>query len=43
MKRNFSEDFTESRTNWDDMTNYANEMAYFIEDIMEDMANANTL
>ena len=42
MKRNFSEDFTESRTNWDDMTNYADEMAYFIEDIMEDMANANT-
>ena len=43
MKTSFPEDFTESRTNWDDMANYADEMASFIKEIMEDMANTNTL
>lgn len=38
MKRKFPEDFTESRTDWDDMVNYADEMACFIEELMEDMA-----
>ena len=38
MKRKFHEDFTESRTDWDDMANYADEMACFIEELMEDMA-----
>lgn len=39
MKRSFPEDLTESRTDWDDMVNYADEMASFIENIMEDVAN----
>lgn len=43
MKRSFPEDFTESRTDWDDMVNYADELASFIENIMEDIANTNTL
>lgn len=43
MKTSFPEDFTESRTDWDDMVNYAEEMASFIKEIMEDMANTNTL
>ena len=38
MKESFPEDFTESRTDWDDMVNYADEMASFIEEIMEDLA-----
>ena len=38
MKRKFPEDFTEIRTDWDDMANYADEMADFIKDLMEDMA-----
>lgn len=38
MKENFPEDFTESRTDWDDMVDYADEMASFIEEIMEDLA-----
>ena len=38
MKREFPEDFTESRTDWNDMVNYADEMACFIEELMEDMA-----
>ena len=38
MKRKFPEDFTEIRTDWDDMVNYADEMACFIKDLMEDMA-----
>lgn len=37
-KRKAPEDFTESRTDWDDMVSYADEMADFIEDLMEDMA-----
>ena len=43
MKRSFPEDLTESRTDWVDMVNYADEMASFIENIMEDIANTNTL
>ena len=39
MKESFSEDFTESRTDWDDMFNYADEMASFIKEIMTDLAN----
>lgn len=39
MKRSFPEDFIESRTDWDDMVNYADEMASFIKEIMEDLAN----
>ena len=38
MKERFPEDFTESRTDWDDMVNYADEMASFIKEIMEDLA-----
>ena len=38
MKSKFPEDFIESRTNWDDMVNYADEMASFIKEIMEDLA-----
>ena len=38
MKSKFPEDFTESRTDWDDMVNYADEMASFIKEIMEDLA-----
>ena len=38
MKESFPEDFTESRTDWDDMVNYADEMASFIKEIMEDLA-----
>ena len=39
MKKSFPEDFIESRTDWDDMVNYADEMADFIKEIMEDLAN----
>lgn len=39
MKESFPEDFTESRTDWDDMSNYADEMASFIKEIMTDLAN----
>ena len=39
MKESFPEDFTESRTDWDDMSNYADEMASFIKEIMEHLAN----
>ena len=38
MKESFPEDFIESRTDWEDMVNYADEMASFIKEIMEDMA-----
>ena len=38
MKRSFPEDFIESRTDWDDMVDYADEMASFIKEIMEDLA-----
>ena len=38
-KRRAPEDFIESRTDWDDMMDYANEMANFINELMEDMAN----
>ena len=38
MKENFPEDLIESRTDWDDMVTYADEMASFIEEIMEDLA-----
>lgn len=38
-KRRAPEDFIESRTNWDDMMDYADEMANFINELMEDMAN----
>ena len=38
MKRNFPEDFTESRTDWEDMANYADEMASFIIEIMGDLS-----
>ena len=37
MKRSFPEDFIESRTDWDDMVNYADEMASFIKEIMDDL------
>lgn len=37
-KRKASEDFTESRTDWDEMIDYADEMADFIKEIMEDLA-----
>ena len=43
MKKSFPEDFIESRTDWEDMVNYADEMASFIEEIMEDIANTKTL
>lgn len=39
MKRRFPEDFTEDRTDWDDMTNYADEMTSVIKEIMGDLAN----
>lgn len=39
MKKSFPEDFIESRTDWDDMVNYADEMADFIKEIMEDLTN----
>ena len=39
MKSKFPEDFVESRTDWDDMMDYADEMANFINELMEDMAN----
>lgn len=38
MKRSFPEDFVESRTDWDDMVDYADEMASFIEELMEDLS-----
>lgn len=38
MKRSFPEDFIESRTDWEDMINYADEMESFIKEIMEDLA-----
>ena len=38
-KRRAPEDFIESRTDWDDMVDYADEMANFINTLMEDMAN----
>lgn len=43
MKSKFPEDFIESRTDWDDMVNYADEMESFIKEIMDDMVNAKTL
>lgn len=43
MKRRFPEDFTESRTDWDEMEGYADEMASFIKELMEDMVNAKKL
>lgn len=43
MKSKFPEDFTENRTDWDDMVNYADEMASFIKEIMDDMVNAKKL
>ena len=38
MKRSFPEDFVESRTDWNDMVDYADEMASFIEELMEDLS-----
>lgn len=38
-KRRAPEDFIKSRTDWDDMMDYADEMANFINELMEDMAN----
>lgn len=38
MKRIFPVDFIESRTDWEDMVNYADEMESFIKEIMEDLA-----
>ena len=38
-KRRAPEDFIESRTDWDDMMDYAYEMANFINELMKDMAN----
>ena len=38
-KRRAPEDFIESRTDWDDMMDYADEMANFINELMKDMAN----
>ena len=38
MKRRFPEDFIESRTDWDEMIDYADEMENFIKEIMEDLA-----
>lgn len=38
MKRSFPEDFIESRTDWEDMVDYADEMESFIKEIMEDLA-----
>lgn len=37
MKSSFPEDFCESRTDWDDMVDYADEMSSFIEDILNDL------
>lgn len=39
MKRRFPEDFTEDRTDWDEMADYADEMTSFIKEIMVDLAN----
>lgn len=38
MKRSFPEDFVESRTDWNDMADYADEMASFIEELMDDLS-----
>ena len=43
MKSKFPEDFIESRTDWEDIVNYADEMASFIKEIMEDMVNIQLL
>lgn len=37
MKKSFPEDFVESRTDWDDMVDYADNMADFIQEIMDDL------
>ena len=37
MKSSFPEDFCESRTDWDDMVNYADEMESFIKEILDDL------
>ena len=39
MKSRFPEYFVESRTDWEDMMDYADEMANFINKLMKDMAN----
>lgn len=39
MKKSFPEYFIDSRTDWYDMINYADKMADFIKEIMEDLAN----
>lgn len=39
MKSRSPEDFIESRTDWDDMVDYADEMASFIKEIMKDLVN----
>ena len=41
MKDHFPEDFVESRTDWDDMVDYADDMSRFIRNLMEDMAYNN--
>lgn len=38
MKDHFPEDFVESRTDWDDMVDYADDMSRFIRNLMEDLA-----
>ena len=38
MKESFPEDFTDSQTDWNDMSNYADQMASFIMEIMVDLA-----
>lgn len=38
-KDNHPEDLIESRTDWEDMKDYADGMYYFIQDLMRDIAN----
>lgn len=38
MQSSFPEDFCESRTDWDSMIEYADEMSSFIKELMEDLA-----
>lgn len=38
-KDNYPEDLIESRTDWEDMKDYADGMYYFIQDLMGDIAN----
>lgn len=41
LKKYYSEDLTESRTNWEDLLDYANGMYYFIEELKHEIASGN--